>query len=353
MAALQQPLADFDPEAPVPLSAGLFGFNCHPASAALVLLPVPWEATASFRRGTAQAPDSIRMASHTMDHHDEELGELWRQGIALDPSCEQQWHQANVRALLHTDQVFEELDRGASLADPHLAPALEAINAECEQLAAQVQGAAEAWLAEGQQVGMLGGDHSVPLGLLQALDTQGAPFGVLQIDAHADLRPGYLGMTYAHAAIMHHALLLPRLERLVQVGIRDQSPLEARRAAEEGQRVQQFTDAALAQAQFDGSSWASQCEAILKALPRRVYVSVDIDGLAPALAPQTGTPVPGGLSFQQLRYLLQALRNSGRQIIGFDLCEVSASSGAALDAIVGAHVLWRLALESLATNQSG
>jgi agmatinase len=104
-----------------------------------------------------------------------------------------------------------------------------------------------------------------------------------------------------------------------------------------------FLDGDLKTQQFEGVFWKEQCEAIIDELPQKVYISFDIDGLDPKLCPNTGTPVPGGFELEQVFYLFRKLKASGREIIGFDLNEVSCGeSGGGLDAIVGARLLYKL-----------
>lgn len=97
---------------------------------------------------------------------------------------------------------------------------------------------------------------------------------------------------------------------------------------------------------FEGMSWKKQCDLILSSLPDNVYISFDIDGLSPDYCPNTGTPVPGGMSFRQADYLLLSLAQSGKKIIGFDLCEVSPSKESEWDANVGARLLYKLCIYS-------
>ena len=141
--------------------------------------------------------------------------------------------------------------------------------------------------------GGVGGDHSVPLGLMRVMAERYPGVGVLHIDAHADLRKAYEGFTYSHASIMYNALQeAPGIGALVQVGIRDfcDEELETARA---DKRVVQFPDHELAAAGFAGETWQQVCNRIVETLPKQVYVSFDIDGLSPGNCPHTGTPVPG------------------------------------------------------------
>jgi agmatinase len=102
-----------------------------------------------------------------------------------------------------------------------------------------------------------------------------------------------------------------------------------------------FYDSFLKEGMNDGKSWKKQCKKIVAQLPQKVYISFDIDGLDPKLCPGTGTPVPGGLEFDQAVYLLKALVRSGREIIGFDLVEV-APGESEWNGNVGARLLYKL-----------
>ena len=134
---------------------------------------------------------------------------------------------------------------------------------------------------------------------------------------------------------------VPAVERLVQVGVRDFCEGEAALAQSDG-RVVSFAGFDLAAEMFRGTTWDALCGRIVEALPERVYVSFDIDGLEPGCCPHTGTPVPGGLTFDQAVWLLDRLVRSGRRIIGFDVVEVASAGEERIDAIVGARVLWKL-----------
>ncbi|MDV7399392.1 arginase family protein, partial [Arthrospira platensis SPKY1] len=133
----------------------------------------------------------------------------------------------------------------------------------------------------------MGGEHSVPLGYLEALAERHDQFGVLQIDAHMDLREAYEGFTYSHASIFFNALRIPQISRLVQVGIRDYCEAEWELARESGNRVQVFTDQAIREMQYEGAGWQEVCQAVVRSLPEKVYISFDIDGLDPTLCPHT------------------------------------------------------------------
>ncbi|MCG8575093.1 MAG: arginase family protein, partial [Flavobacteriales bacterium] len=182
---------------------------------------------------------------------------------------------------------------------------------------------------------------SCPLGLVQALAEQEGAFGILQIDAHADLRPAYEGFEYSHASIMWNVLKLPAVTKLVQVGIRDLCQQELDDIRSQPERIRTFFDAQLKDAQHRGEPWSETMRQIVETLPEKVYISFDIDGLDPKLCPNTGTPVPGGLEFDQALALIREVVRSGRQLIGFDLVEVSPGTSE-WDANVGARLLYNL-----------
>jgi agmatinase len=165
------------------------------------------------------------------------------------------------------------------------------------------------------------------------------------VDAHADLRDAFEGFAYSHASVLRNvAERCPGVARIVQVGLRDLSEEEHAYAAASGGRVVQFHDADLARARFEGETWASQVARVVAPLPRDVYVTFDIDALDPTLCPHTGTPVPGGLSFQQAAFLVGAIVRGGRRLVGFDLVEVAPDpAGGEWDGNVGARLLYKLA----------
>ncbi len=222
---------------------------------------------------------------------------------------------------------------------------LREINAGCAQMCDWVHGQARAILQRGQIPAVLGGDHSSPEGNIRAIsEATGGKFGVLHFDAHADLRFEYQGFERSHASIMNNVMKAPwKPEKLVQVGIRDFSE-EEYKLISTTDSIETFFDANLKRALFEGETWAAICARVISGLPKQVYVSFDIDGLSPEYCPHTGTPVPGGLGYDQALYLLRTLVESGRKIVGFDLNEVAPSANEAdeWDGNVGARLLYKL-----------
>jgi agmatinase len=220
--------------------------------------------------------------------------------------------------------------------------ALREVDAGCETMVRRVREWTGARLDEGRQVALLGGDHSTALGLIQAVAARTPAFGILQVDAHMDLREAFEGFEHSHASVMLHALRCPQVERLVQVAGRDFCQEEVSRVERSGGRIRIFDNRDLKREQLGGVSWKQLCVRIVDTLPEQVYLSFDIDGLDPSLCPHTGTPVPGGLSYAEAVCLIERVVDSGRRIVAFDLCEVAPGRTGEWDAAVAARLLFEL-----------
>jgi agmatinase len=331
----------FDPSAAAQPGSGVFGLPHSAEEAAVVLVPVPFEATTSYGGGTARGPEAILEASRQVDLFDVETGRPFEAGIHL-LAAPDEIARLDREARAAAVPVLEVGGVIAGRAD--LERAASDVDRACERVNAWVEDTVAGLLARGKRVGLLGGDHSTALGAIAAHARHHPGMGLLHVDAHADLRVAYDGFTYSHASILYNvAERLPEITRIVQVGLRDLSEEERDYAAASAGRIVQHHDAVLARARFEGESWAAQVRRILEPLPRDVYVSFDVDGLDPTLCPGTGTPVPGGLSFQEAAYLLGAIVRSGRRIVGFDLVEVAPSPGGGeWDGNVGARLLYKL-----------
>lgn len=327
----------FDPSAPAQHD-GLFGLPSTASDAAVVVIPVPWEATVSYGAGTADGPRAILEASRQVDLLDRETGRPYQAGIAMLPI------PAEVRAWSDEarTKALPVIKAGGAGDDPSRQAAVEAVNALGERMNGWVYDQTRRLLESQKLVGVVGGDHSVPYGAIKAVAEKHPGVGVLHVDAHADLRDAYEGFRWSHASIMHNVIQLPGVARLVQVGIRDYADDEDALIRASGDRITTFFDADLRRQLFDGEHWSRITNRIAASLPREVYLSFDIDGLDPALCPHTGTPVLGGLSFPELSALMRAVVETGRHIVGFDLCEVAPDPGGSeWDGNVGARVLYK------------
>ncbi|GCC53151.1 arginase/agmatinase/formiminoglutamase [Chryseotalea sanaruensis] len=330
-------IAQFDPNAPG-ATGNLFGLPFSPENADLVIVPVPWEVTVSYKDGTAKGPEAILEASAQVDLFVKDIPDAWKLGVAMLP-VPQNLYEENRKLRTLAAQYIQSLSEGGETDDN---PVLDKINEACENLNIYVKNTTLKQIKEGKMVGLLGGDHSTPLGFLRALSERYDRFAVLQIDAHADLRKAYEGFTYSHASIMYNALKLPAVAKLVQVGIRDYCEEEVMVMQRAAGRVVTFFDEDIKAHQFEGKSWDAICNVIIKELPEFVYISFDIDGLDPKLCPNTGTPVAGGFQFHEVLHLIKKLVKSGKRIIGFDLNEVAPADNNEWDANVGARLLYTL-----------
>ena len=341
--SLAQKIASFDPNAPGDAAeGGLFGLPFTTEEAQVVVVPVPWEVTVSYRAGTAQGPEAIREASLQVDLYDSDLPNAWKLGLAMEDQDEAIAQLSRELRPAAADYIgWVEQGRPVENSGQHGSVPGRVTQAG-EQLSAWLKAKTGALLDAGKAVGVLGGDHSTPLGYLQALaERHPEGFGILQFDAHCDLRPAYEGFQYSHASIMHNALQLPQVKKLVQVGIRDLCQQEADYIEHSNGRVAMFGQRFLSDEKFAKKSWKKVCGKIIAQLPPKVYISFDIDGLDPKLCPGTGTPVPGGLEYEEATYLLRQVVREGKQIIGFDLNEV-APGDTEWNAIVGARLLYQL-----------
>jgi agmatinase len=189
---------------------------------------------------------------------------------------------------------------------------------------------------------LCGGEHGVGVGYIALFANQVESFSILQIDAHMDCRVQYFGYDYSHASVMTHYANHRAVSGITQVGIRDYASVETQFQAQSDTPFHVFTDYGLHQQLFQGKSWHDVCQQILGTLSDRVFISLDVDGLMAYLCPKTGTPVPGGLSYNQLVYLLEQVSKT-RHVIGAELVEVNASSASDWNADVGARLLFLLA----------
>lgn len=338
----QEKLDSFNPSAYAKTTNGIFGlpFNCEEAD--IVIVPVPWDATVSYRAGTANGPESVLQASYQVDLYDTDAPNLWRAGIAMQ-DISTKWTNQSKKLREKSADYIEQLTSGADMAKSKTAKTtLSEVNAASKELNHWLAAESAELLKQNKLVGVLGGEHSCSYGYIESLAQIYDSFGILQIDAHMDLRQAFEGFEFSHASAMYNALQIKQVKKLVQVGIRDFCEEEFTRVQESNNRIVCYTDQQLKRRSYDGISWRDTCDRIVNDLPKNVYVSFDIDGLNPLLCPNTGTPVAGGLQFEEAMYLINQIVASNRQIIGFDLCEVAPAKDNEWDANVGARVLFKL-----------
>jgi agmatinase len=337
----------FDPDAAAGDGSGIYGLPTLPEDAHVVIVPVPFEATTSYGGGTSDGPAAIFEASRQVDLFDHDTGRPYQAGIAMLP-LDQQVIDWNGEAVALAAPIVEA--GGAIEGDDHLESNLARVNEIGSELNEWVAWRVGELLEQGKMAVTLGGDHAVPFGAIRAHAERYPGMGILHLDAHADLRDAYEGFTWSHASIFHNVMTkIDGVGKLVQVGVRDFSNRENEMISSSGRRIVTFFDAELAIRRDDGIPFARTADEIVAELPHDVYLSWDIDGLDPTLCPSTGTPVPGGLSWNDAIALLRALIRAKKRIVGLDLCEV-APGASEWDANVGARLLYKMIGFALKSN---
>lgn len=308
-------------------AGGLFGLGCAVDEALFVGVPAPYAATVSSRQGTVDGPRALWEASCQLDFADPRHGEPWRAGFSqVDEPVAMREMSARVGGL-----VARQRGGAGELA--------EEIDAAGREVWAWLDDVVSGLLEASRVPLVAGGEHAVSYGAIRAAARR-APLGVLQIDAHCDLRDAYEGLRTSHASVMRRVLEEHGVERLVQVGVRELAGEELATVRREGERVHLVTDAAIADDRLRGRPFAETVGEALAPLPERVWVSFDVDGLDPSLCPGTGTPVPGGLTWREAEFLIVALGESGRTIVGVDVVEIGPEYW---DGYVAAKVAYALA----------
>ncbi|OFX61055.1 MAG: agmatinase [Bacteroidetes bacterium GWA2_30_7] len=317
-----------------------FGLPYSLKEADIIILPVPWDVTTSYGKGTSNGPQAILDASLQVDLFDTEIENVWKIKVGTIAISEKIIELNNNLNHLSV-KIIHHLEKGKDTYDESFITMLEKVNKGSNELNDWVYSESKKVLNSGKIISIIGGDHSVPFGLIKALGEKYKNFGILHIDAHADLRFQYEGFEYSHASIMNNVLSqVNSISKLVQVGVRDFCSDENELIKQES-KINFFSDNLINNRLFAGETWGTISNEIISSLPDLVYISFDIDGLLPDLCPNTGTPVPGGLSYNQVTYLLNKLTEHKKKIIGFDLCEVSPGENE-WDANVGARILFKL-----------
>lgn len=338
-------LQQFDPNAPGLKANNIFGLPFSEEEAEVILIPIPWEVTVSYRQGTSRGPEQIFDASFQVDLFDPDFKDVWKKGFHMLPVDKNIRNKSDylrscaelIIGCLYDNEPIEKNNQ--------LCSKLTEVNEGGKFLVDWLYAISLRQLKAGKKVGLIGGDHSTPLGYIKALSEIYSDFGILHIDAHSDLRIAYEGFTYSHASIMYNVLQeVPQVSRIVQVGVRDYCDEELEMIENSQGRIKTFFDKDIKEAAYAGKHWNETVAEIIAMLPDTFYISFDIDGLDPKLCPNTGTPVPGGFELNQIFFLLKKIKEQGKKMIGFDLNEVSsgAKGNDCIDPIVGARALYKL-----------
>lgn len=263
-------------------------------TARFAVLPVPYDATASYQAGMRNGPRAIIAASSNLEDFDEELG--------------LEYHEAGIATL--------------NAVEPNIVGPL-AMHDDLFEIAERV-------VRDGKFLVGLGGDHSISSALVRAVMTNHPDLSVLQIDAHCDLRDSYQSSPYSHACVMRRIAELGA--SIVPVGIRSVSA-EEHQYLKHG-KVRPIT----ARDCHTSHDWVDRA---IAALGETVYVTIDIDAFDPAYAPGVGTPEPGGLDWYQVTGLLRRVATE-RTIVGADIVEVIPLPGQSVTEYLAARLVYKL-----------
>lgn len=272
---------------------------CSLEFARALVLPLPLEATVTYGRGTRHGPEAILRASQQVELYDREFG----REVALEYG-------------VHTLS-----------APPLPEDAAEAVGVIAEHAAR--------WAATGKLIIGLGGEHTVTVGLVRGIiRALGGPLTVVQIDAHADLRAEYEENPYSHACAARRLLDTPEVEQVLLVGVRSVCPEEVEFAAQHPDRVRIWYAE-----EVHSGGWGEEFAARLRG--RRVYLSIDVDGLDPSVVPATGTPEPDGLTWAEaLEVVRRTVREAGA-VVGIDCVELSPVPGLHMAEFAAAKLLYK------------
>ena len=258
-----------------------------------VILPIPFESTTSYVNGTRNGPREILIASSHM--------ELWDEEVNTDV------HGVGIYTLPEMELPFHDMGD---------------VMAEIRRVLADI-------IERDKFPIVLGGEHSITSPVVAAMAARHAGLSVLQIDAHADLRDTYMGTRFNHACAMRRVL---EFARCTQVGVRSLSAEEAKAAPALPTDI--FFDVSMRQEK----NWIDQ---VVDSLGETVYITIDADGMDPAIMPAVGTPEPGGLSWYETLALLRAVI-SARQVVGCDLVELCPIPGMVAPNFLCAKLIYKI-----------
>lgn len=271
--------------------AGLPDSYSSEASAKIVLLPVPFDQTTTYQKGTDKGPKALIEASRNMELYDIETAfEVYKEGIYTAPAINIESSEPMLQALYERTKHF---------------------------------------LEQGKFVVVVGGEHSISYAPIRAHAEKYGKLTVLQLDAHADLQPAYEGNPWSHASVMARVKELNNVEKIVSVGIRSM-------ATEELPNLDGANT--FFAHKLEGNEWISE---VLSKLSGPVYVTFDLDVFDSSLMPSTGTPEPGGLTWNQATKLLQRVAQE-KQLVGFDVVELCPKEGHPAPDYLAAKLIYKL-----------
>lgn len=318
---------------------------------AVVIVSAPWAVTSADGEGASYAPDAIIDASTTIGLYDAVTG-VSIEGRVATAEIDYDIQESSQQLGADAGKVLSHIEDGGSVSGDFFGRKLARINTGFRHMHASVARDVARYASQGKIVGVVGGDHSVSFGAIRAISECCEGVGVLFLDAHCDMGGDSRIFDYSHRSIARNILEeIPAVSHVTMVGVRDcveRDVLELRKC----DRASLFLAESIAAARFGGRTWRECCADVIATLPQTVYVSMDVDVLAPDCCPNTVRPVPGGLSFDEVAFLLGEIAASDRRIVGFDVTEVVPKLQSGADALVGARMLAKLCAASLKSAQN-
>ncbi|GAK97920.1 Agmatinase [Nonlabens tegetincola] len=268
-------------------------------NAKTVLIPVPYDGTSTWGKGADKGPDAFLEASENMELYDIETNtEVYKQGIYLAPTIDE--------------------------------------NSSPDAMVNAVYTAVKGHVNRNKFVTLFGGEHSISIGAMRAMNEQYQDLSVLQLDAHADLRKEYMGSPYNHACAMYEA---NENMNLVQVGIRSMDVAET--------TVMNKDQVYFAHEMITDDYWM---DSAIDALTDDVYITFDLDAFDPSILPATGTPEPGGLQwYETLEFLRRVFEE--RNVVGFDIVELCATGDYKASAFAAAKLYYKMLSYKFASDE--
>jgi agmatinase len=258
-----------------------------------VVLPIPYDLTSTYQAGSRNGPKAI-----------------------IDASCNMELYD-------------EELDRETYLAGIHTMPPLQADARGPKEMVRSIKKAVSKIIKSDKVPVILGGEHSISLGVVQALKEKYSSLSILHMDAHADMRDSYQGSPFSHACV---ARRMSELCPITQVGIRSMSAEEA--SFLQTRRIPITTSDSIRK----DFNWI---EDVCKSMSKDIYLSIDMDVFDPSLMPSTGTPEPDGLLWNDVLTLIRAVSRHAA-IRGFDIVELSPVPGIVAPDFLAAKLIYRI-----------
>ena len=339
-----------DPNAKSTSKAGIYGLPFKENESQVIYIPVPWDVTTSYQAGTSKGPAAILGASAQIDFFDLDFIDAYQAGLFMKKESSK-IKKLNTEGRLLAKKIIDA-DEAEFKKSKTLQKSLTKVNKICDELNLEIYKETKAILAKDKISVVVGGDHATPFGAIKAYAEKYPNLGILHFDAHSDTREAYMGFENSHASIMHNVMeKIPSVSRLIQVGIRDFCEQEYN-YTKSNKKIDIYFDQNIARRKMNGENFKKIAQEIVSKLQKHVYISFDIDGLDPRFCPNTGTPVPGGLDYQEVMLIINELVASGKKLVGFDLVEVAPNTkdkNNEWDANVGMRLLYKMTSASLAT----